>query len=192
MMQLKKAGISTLKRITRELNNKPLILNVFIQFANEPQSSLVSALDKVKRLQEKDLGMFLFSDVWERFNEKEKYFLLLLTYFGPDHDQYFMQLASDKANLTFSLAQNTLEGSKGICQLSSIDGQLQITFNNDFMKFCKNRTISFDGQTHPLKKDLQGIQNRYTEFLKYIEVEISDNDQKAYLSRFARVARKFF
>ena len=189
---IKKAGIPTLKKITRELNNKPLILNVFIQFANELQSSLNSALDKVKRLQEKDLGMFLFSDVWERFNEKEKHFLLLLTYFGPDHDQYFMQLASDKANLTFSLAQSTLEGSKGICQLSSIDGQLQITFNNDFMKFCKDRTVNFNDQTHPLQKDLETIQKRYIEFLKHIEVEISDNDQKAYLSRFARAARKFF
>lgn len=189
---INKAGVSTLKRITRELNNKPLILNVFIQFANELKSSLETALERVKRLQEKDLGMFLFADVWERFSEKEKHFLLLLTHFGADHDQYFMQLASDKAKLTFSLAQGTLEGSKGICQLSSIDGQLQITFNNDFMKFCRGRTITFDGKKHPLQKDLDSIQSKYTDFLKHIEVEISDNDQKAYVSRFARAARKFF
>lgn len=65
------------------------------------KSSLNSALDKVKRLQEKDLGMFLFSMFGGDLMKKEKHFLLLLTYFGPDHDQYFMQLASDKANLTF-------------------------------------------------------------------------------------------
>ncbi|MER8077390.1 hypothetical protein [Acinetobacter pittii] len=189
---INKAGLPTLRRITRELNNKPLILNVFTQFANELQSSLDSALDKVKRLQERDLGKFLFADVWERFSEKEKQFLLLLTHFGPDHDQYFMQLASEKANLTFSLAQSTLEGSKGICQLSSIDGQLQITFNNDFMKFCKDRTITIDNKIHPLKKDIESIESKYKDFLKHIEIEISDNEQRAYLSRFAKAARKFF
>ncbi len=60
------------------------------------------------------------------------------------------------------------------------------------MKFCKDRTVNFNDQTHPLQKDLETIQKRYIEFLKHIEVEISDNDQKAYLSRFARAARKFF
>lgn len=186
------AGVSTLRKITRDLNNTPILLDVFVQFANESQASLDSALERVQRLQNRDLGTFLYADVWERINEKEKHFILLLTRFGSEHDQYFLQLCSEKVKLTFGLAQATLEASKGICNISSIDGKIQISFYNGFMRFCENRTINIDGKTYPLEADIKSINRKYKDFLKHVDVEISDIDQRAYVSRYARAARKYF
>lgn len=189
--QLNKAGLSRIKSVSKQFSNKPLILEVFIQASTE-EKSIDEAIAKVKRLQQSDLGKFLFADVWERFTEKEKYFLLLLTRLGVEHDQYLMQLCSEKADLAFSLAEQTLEGSKGICSLNKIDGQLHIVIHSEFMKFCENRKISIDGNELPFENDIKQIERKYIDFLKHINSEVTGIESKAYLSRYAKVARRYF
>lgn len=60
--QLNKAGLPRIKNISKQFSNKPLILEVFIQ-ASSTVKSIDEALGQVKRLQQSDLGKFLFADV---------------------------------------------------------------------------------------------------------------------------------
>lgn len=189
--QLNMAGLARIKSVSRQFNNKPLNLEVFIQASSELKS-IDAAMSKVKRLQQSDLGKFLFADVWERFSEKEKHFLLLLTRLGVEHDQYLMQLCSEKADLAFSLAEQTLEGSKGICNLNKIDGQLHIVINNEFIKFCENRDIYINGKNYPLDSDIKSLERKYIDFLKHLNAEVSSIESKAYLNRFAKAAKRYF
>lgn len=188
---INQAGASTLKKISRELSNKPLALEVFIQSLMDT-STLDDALLKVKRLQQKDLGLFLFADAWDRFNLRIRHFLLLMAKNGEVHDQYFMQLCCEKADVSLLDAQQALEGSRGICTLNSINGTLQIVFTQEFINFCKEKTVLIDSKEVPSEHELQSLNRRYSDFLQYADSKVTGKETKAYFSRYARAAKEYF
>ena len=189
---ISQAGVATLRRHSRLLVNKPIALEVFVQAASVPGTSLENAFSRVQRMQRQDLGNFLYEDAWKRMSPELRHVLLLMSRIGDTHDQHLMQLCCSRANVTILAASEAIEESKGIASISRFEGALQIVFNPEFFNYCAERTELIEGKELPLVADIEWVQRRYKEFIVSASAQVSDRNMKAYRVPSARAAWKFF
>lgn len=186
------AGVSTLRKYSRSLVNKPIALEVFVQAASSKGVGLENAFQRVQRMQRQDLGQFLYDDAWARLSPELRHVLLLMSRVGDAHDQYMMQLCCCRANVTMAAANEAIEESKGIATISRFEGALQIAFNPEFYNYCTERTELISGIEHPLAEDVEWVRRRYREFVSSASAKVHDKNMKAYRVPSARAAWKFF
>jgi hypothetical protein len=186
------AARSTLAKYSKKLGNKPLVLEVFVQALGENGIGLQQAFDRVMRMQSQDLGEFLYTDAWNRMSEPMKKLLLLMTRVSEVHDDTLLKLCCGTAGISVLEAYEALEESRGIAQLSKFDGNSQILFSLEFLKFCANRTLKIDGYIFPSDEQVEQVINRYNEFLKNKSSMIVDRVAKAYRHPYARAAHTSF
>lgn len=186
------ASRSTLAKYSRKLGNKPLVLEVFVQALGENGIGLQQAFDRVMRMQSQDLGEFLYTDAWNRMSEHMKKLLLLMTRVSEVHDDTLLKLCCGTACISVLEAYEALEESRGIAQLSKFDGNSQILFSPEFLKFCANRTLQVDGYLFPSDAQVEQVRDRYNEFLKHKSSMIVDRVAKAYRHPYARAAHTSF
>lgn len=186
------AGDSTLRRFSRDLGNKPIVLEVFAQAATVQVGGLDSAYETVQRMQRQDLGQFLFEDAWARISPNMRYVLLLMTRISQTHDEYSMQLCCQRANVTLMAATEALEESKGIATIARFGMGLQLTFNPEFFQFCKQRLEPIGEQMVPTDEDVTTVKKRYGDFIKSSTSHIKDKHMLAYRTPYAKAAWAFF
>lgn len=186
------AAKATLIKYAKQLGNKPLVLEVFVQALGENGIGLKQAFDRVMKMQSQDLGEFLYTDAWNRISESMKKLLLLMTRVSEVHDDTLLKLCCKTANISVLEAYDALEESRGIAQLSKFDGNYQILFSPDFLKFCANRTLTIDGNLFPSEDQVERVRERYNDFLKHRSSMIIDRVAKAYRHAYARVAHTYF
>lgn len=186
------AGVSTLKRNSRLLINKPIALEVFVQAASAPGVSLESAFQRVQRMQRQDLGQFLYDDAWARLSPELRRVLLLMSRVGDTHDQYLMQLCCQRTNVTVAAASEAIEESRGIGSVSRFDGIFRITFNPEFHNYCIERHELIDGKQTPTEEDVDWVKRRYAEFVKSASSQVIDRHILAFRVPAARAAWKSF
>lgn len=186
------ASKSTLAKYAKQLGNKPLVLEVFVQALGENGIGLQQAFDRVMRMQSQDLGEFLYTDAWNRISESMKKLLLLMTRVSEVHDDTLLKLCCGTANISVLEAYEALEESRGIAQLSKFDGNSQILFSPEFLKFCANRTLEINGNTFPNDAQVEKVRERYSGFLRNRSSMIIDRVAKAYRHPYARVAHTHF
>lgn len=186
------AGLAALKRASRRLGNKPIVLEVFVQAASAPGIGLDAAIERVQRMQRADLGHFLYEDAWNRMAHELRHVLLLMTRVSDLHDQYLMQLCCAKANVTMVAASEALEESKGIATVSRVAGNIQVVFNPEFFAFCAERTEFISGHTVPMHSDIDWVKKRYADFLKSASTHVTDRNARAYRHPYARAAWTHF
>lgn len=186
------AAKSTLVKFSKKLGNKPLVLEVFVQALGENGIGLQQAFDRVMRMQSQDLGEFLYTDAWNRMSDAMKRLLLLMTRVSEAHDDTLLKLCCGTAKISVLEAYEALEESRGIAQLSKFDGNSQILFSSEFLKFCAHRTLKIDGNIFPSDSQIEQVRSRYNEFLKSKSSMIVDRVAKAYRHPYARVAHTSF
>lgn len=186
------ASKATLTKYAKQLGNKPLVLEVFVQALGENGIGLQQAFDRVIRMQSQDLGEFLYTDAWNRISESMKKLLLLMTRVSEVHDDTLLKLCCRTADISVLEAYDALEESRGIAQLSKFDGNSQILFSPEFLKFCANRTIEIGGDIFPTDIQIEKIRERYNSFLKNRSSMVIDRVAKAYRHPYARVAHTSF
>ncbi|WP_413502097.1 tetratricopeptide repeat protein [Serratia proteamaculans] len=186
------AGVSSLKRYSKKLINKPIALEVFVQAASKPGESLENAFQRVQRMQRQDLGHFLYDDAWARLSPETRHVLLLMSRAGDTHDQFMMQLCCLKANVTLSTASDAIEESKGIASLTQFEGALQIAFNPEFYNYCSNRKEIISGIESPTVEEVDWVQRRYKEFVSNASAQVYDRNIKAFRIPLAKAAWKSF
>ena len=182
------AGNSRLRQYADRLGNKPLVLEVFVQALGEHGIGLERAFDRVLRMQRQDLGEFLYTDAWNRMSLVMRHLLLLMTRLGDLHDELSLKLCCHQTGVTVLEASDALEESRGIANISKIDGHLQIAFNPDFMKYCSEKFVTIENQELPTTESVQVVRRRYNEFLQSASARISDRVEKAYRHPLARAA----
>lgn len=182
------APISTLRSYARKLGNKPLLLEVFVQSVSDSTASLDRGFDRVLRLQQEDLGEFLFADAWERMSNDVRLLLLLMTNVADLHDELLLKLCCLYAKVTTIQATEALQESRGLATIYRIDGRIQVSFNPDFLKFCEGKTISIDGQKRPSQASVSHIRKQYDEFLRSMSAQVSDRNAMAFRHVLARAA----
>ena len=186
------AARSKLVGYSKKLGNKPLVLEVFVQALGESGIGLQQAFDRVMRMQSQDLGEFLYTDAWNRMSDSMKKLLLLMTKVSDVHDDTLLKLCCGAAKISVLEAYEALEESRGIAQLSKYDGNLQILFSPEFLKFCASRTVSVDGADFPAKEEVEQVKSRYNEFLRSKSSMVVDRVAKAYRHPYARAAHTSF
>jgi len=182
------AGESTIRKYCRKLQNKPLVLEVFVQAVGSHGISLEQAFDRVMRMQTQDLGEFLYTDAWNRLASEMRHLLLIMTNISDIHDETLLKLCCRHANVGVTQAFDILEESRGIAQIAQYDNNSQITFSTEFMKFCSERTFRINGIDVPTKESIEKIRSRYNEFLKSSTSKIQDRLSQAFRNPFAKAA----
>ncbi|MFO0603083.1 MAG: tetratricopeptide repeat protein [Polyangiales bacterium] len=182
------AGDSTLRKISGSLGNRPLVLEVLIQTLQEPGLGLKSAVDRVKRMQQQDLGEFLYSDAWRRLSPRAQQLVLLMARVQGVLDEALVKLCCLELDAPVLAAYQYVSESRGIANVTTISGVKQITFNEDFLLFCSGRTVSIDGVSGPSDEATQRVQRRYQEFLVAKNRQVRDRVSSAFRKPFARLA----
>jgi len=192
-MPIIQAGDSTLRRYSRDLGNKPIVLDVFAQVAAlQTSGGLESAYETVQRMQRQDLGQFLYEDAWGRISPNMRHVLLLMTRVSQTHDEYSMQLCCQRANVTLMAATEAVEESKGIATIARFGMGLQLTFNPEFFLFCQQRLEHIGGIMVPTDEDVNVVKRRYSDFIKSSSSHIKDKHMLAYRTPYAKAAWTFF
>lgn len=186
------AGLSTLRKYSRKLGNKPLVLEVFVQAANVPQMSLDRAFQRVQRMKNEDLGEFLFSDAWNRLSKDMRHLLLLMARVSDVHDEISLKLCCEKTDVLLSAAEDSLEASYGIASITKVGGHLQVIFNHDFLRFCQGRTVQIAGENVPTSQSIESIRRRHRDFMDSSSRRVHDRVSSAFRHPYARAARVAF
>jgi tetratricopeptide (TPR) repeat protein len=182
------APASTLRSYARKLGNKPLMLEVFVQSVSENAASLEKGFEKVLRLQQEDLGEFLFADAWARMSDDIRLLLLLMTRVADLHDELLLKLCCLQSEVTIVQATEALQESRGLATIYRIDGRIQISFNTEFMKFCEGKTVVIDGHQKPSDASVALVKKQYDEFLKSMSIHVYDRHAMAFRHVLARAA----
>ena len=79
---LQNANVNTLKRSSKALGYKPLLLEVFVKHLTRPGVTINSAIGKVQASATGPLGQFLYEDAWARLSEKSRKIFVVLAMIG--------------------------------------------------------------------------------------------------------------
>lgn len=186
------AGDRTLRKYSEKLRNRPLLLEVFLQTLSDESISLERAFDRVQRMQNEDLGEFLFEDAWRRFTPALRHLLLLMTRVSDAHDTALLKLCCSPAKVAVYDAAAGLEESRGIASSTNIDGVLHIQFAPEFVRFCEGRTERIGGREFPSEEAVARIRKRYDRFVRAKSQRVVDRFRAAYRKPFARIAYQAF
>jgi tetratricopeptide (TPR) repeat protein len=93
-----------------------------------------------------------------------------------------------QVKVTVLEASEALEESRGIASLAKINGQVQYTFQPEFLKFCEDRFVIVSGSQLPTRHSVETVRRRYSEFLKSAETKVYDRNALAYRHALARAA----
>lgn len=186
---IKQAGQSTLRKYARRLGNKPLVLEVFVQTLSDSSIALKAAFERVLRMQERDLGDFLFDDAWNRFSSELKLLLLLMARISDEHDEFLLKLCCHEVRLSVMEAERALHESKGIASINRFSGERQISLNHDFVRFCSGRTMTtVGGQLVDLQAMAARVKKRYDGMVRSAQFEIKDGVSPAFRHAMAKAA----
>jgi len=191
-MPIIQAGPSRLKNYSSSLGNKPIVLEVFVQAAMSPGSSLEKAFEHVQCLQREGLGLFLYQDAWERLTPSLRHLLLLMSRVSDVLDEYQVQLCCIQTNVMRSSAEEALEESRGICSITRTQSRTLIQLSPEFRKFCESRWEVIDGNNHPTSDEIKRVKSQYNDFIKRSSAEVNDRNEKAYRVPFSRAAYNSF
>ncbi len=187
-VQLLQAGRSTLRKFAEKLENKPLVLEVFLQSLAERDLSLQKAFERVMQKQRRELGEFLYSDAWKRLGTDMQALLLLMTRVADVHDEVLLKLCCMEIGITITQAHEALQESRGIATLQNIGNHLQITFTRAFLEYCNERTVRFHGKQFPSDDAITRVRNKHRGFVRGQATRIRDRVSRAYRHPLARAA----
>ena len=185
--QIADAGDSTLRGYARRLGRKPIALEVFVS-AIEPGASLDHAFNRVMRLQQSDLGEFLFADAWQRMTPQVRILLLLMTRISDVHDEVLLKLACQEAKVSVREAEEALRESLGIATITVASGHISIAFSEEFMRYCRGRYELVGTDKCPSDAARERVSSRYATYLKGVNTQLPSKDAKAFRHATARAA----
>lgn len=192
IQQLVTAGESKLRKYAQLFGNKPLILEVFVRSLSDRSLSLERARDRVIRMQQQDLGEFLFSDAWSRLRPAFRHLLLLLTRVADVADETLMQFACLEVGVTRLEAHDALEESLGIASVVALRGVVQFAFSSSFLEFARNRSERIDNIDRPTAAAVEKVRRRWEDFLRSRDAKVRDRVEQAYRKPAARAAWQAF
>jgi tetratricopeptide (TPR) repeat protein len=186
--QLLNAKRERVRECAELLERRPLVLDVLIQTLSEASLSLDKAVTRVRNMQARDLGEFLYADAWARFAEEMKVVLLLMTRISDAHEEASIRLSCQAYGVAASVAEEALQESHGIAKVAVIAGQRLVTFRRGFLDFCRNRTVQRAGRAEPAPEIVQRVKQEYEQLLRIRDKQVSDRMSRAYRKPFAKMA----
>lgn len=178
-----------LRELSKELGHRPIVLEAFLHALEDPQcKTFRRAVERVGRLQESDLGDFLFADAWTRLGLSIRHLVLLMARVSEAHDSVLIKLCSDEAKVSALEAERALEESGGIASITRFEGRPQVVFSRDFLRFARDKTVSASGKVLPSDAEVSRVRARYAAFLKAASRIVRDRLGIAFRHPLARAA----
>ena len=191
-VKLADAPAHKIRKYVHGFEGRPLLLEVFVQTLAEKGLSPDQGFQRVRQMQTKDLGDFLYADAWSRFPDSLRHLLLLMVSISDTHDETMLRLCAREAEVAVLSAEQALEESHGIARMQRIAGKVHVTFRTGFLAFCQGRTIEVKGTKLPQSKTVARVRAAYNDYLRVRDEEIADRVGKAFRTPFAKMAWSAF
>lgn len=181
---IRRAKDGELLAVVEDLECRPIVLDAFLNALTDPLfNTLQKAKKKVLGLLQKDLGIFLFSDAWNRLSKETRTLMLLMTRVADVHDFQSFRICCDVAQVDPQGAEKAFEESGGIASVVRIGSGVQISFSKNFLDFCKGREgVSQD--------QIDQARHRYSQFVARARSFSGDRVLEAFRIPVAKAAHR--
>lgn len=176
----------------KKLERRPIVLNTFANVLSDPGTKKIdTAANHVAAMLRQDLGTFLFADAWARLSQGIRRLLLLMTRIGDVHDGQSLRICADIVGVSVQSAELALEESGGIASLITVQGDIQLTFSNNFLEYARDKNVSLaDGAISPSEPEIRAAQTQYSAFLKGTRLYSGDRIAAAFSTPQAKAAHR--
>ena len=175
-----------------KLERRPIVLNAFANALSDPSvKKIAQAADRVAAMLRKDLGTFLFADAWARLSPGMRRLLLLMTRIGDAHEGQSLRICANIVDISVQSAELALQESSGIASQINVNGDLQLTFSNNFLEYAKEKQVELpDGTRSPSEVEIKKAQSQYSAYLKGTRLYSGDRIAAAFRTPQAKAAHR--
>lgn len=189
------AKIEELQREIEKIERRPIVLEAFVSALCDPAIRKIErATERVAKMLNKDLGDFLFADVWARLELKERRVLLLMARVADVHQSYSLRVCCEEAGVTVSSMEQVLEESRGIASVVTVSGDVQIGFTKNFIDFSKGKQVLLPGgSASPTEAEVAKVAAKISSLVKTVsryKVGTGDEAFRTPLAKAAEMARR--
>ncbi|MEA9914325.1 hypothetical protein VDG39_16700 [Xanthomonas campestris pv. raphani] len=191
----KNASNEDLRAAIDNLERRPIVLEAFVNALCDPAIRKIErATERVARMLNKDLGDFLFADVWARISQNERLVLLLMSRVGDVHQSYSLRICCEEFGVSVASMEKVLEESGGIASVVTVSGDIQISFSKNFIEFSKGKFIDLPNRPKsPTSSEVARATGKISTFVKnsiQFRSGLNDVAYRTPLAKAAFVARK--
>jgi tetratricopeptide (TPR) repeat protein len=175
-----------------KLERRPIVLNAFANALSDPAVKKIDqAADRVAGMLRKDLGTFLFADTWARLGPGVRRLLLLMTRIGDSHESQSLRICADIVGVSVQAAELALQETGGIASQINVQGDLQLTFSNNFLEYAKEKNVKLaDGTVSPSDVEINKARTQYSAYLKGTRSYTGDRIAAAFRTPQAKAAHR--
>ncbi|WP_143076243.1 tetratricopeptide repeat protein [Stigmatella erecta] len=183
------AGDARLRKVSRQLSGRPILLDVFVRHASRAGRSIDDALQLVLRDAREDLGEFLFQDAWQRIGPEQREVFLVLGRLGGTVDGQVVGWICSDIGVPHSIWQDAFEQTRFgslVDYGARYDVQLEVGMN-EFLARKYQSLPSLDQQR--IERITQAVSRRYRQLLAASEASVTDRVVQAFRSSAAKAAK---
>lgn len=162
------ASDEELQREIDRIERRPIVLEAFVSALCDPGVRKISrATDRVSKMLSKDLGEFLFADVWAKFSLDERRVLLLMARVGDVHQSYSFKTCCEEFGVSVSSMERVLQQSSGIASFVTVANDIQVSFSRNFVAFASGQRVRIaDGTESPTAENVSRVTARVSAMVK--------------------------
>lgn len=189
---VKKAKDEEILIALNKLERRPIVLNAFANALSDPAVKKIDqAADRVAGMLRRDLGAFLFADTWARLGPGVRRLLLLMTRVGDAHESQSLRICADIVGVSVQAAELALQETGGIASQINVQGDLQLTFSNNFLEYAREKTVVLaDGTVSPSDSEITKARSQYSAYLKGTRLYSGDRIAAAFRTPQAKAAHR--
>ena len=102
------AGNSKLRKISKQLMQKPILLETLVKYISRSNFGIDAAIDNIFRKSNEELLEFLYEDAWVRMNDVQQKVFLVLVHIMSPLDQYSVSQVCQEVGIQISDFQSSL------------------------------------------------------------------------------------
>lgn len=185
---LTSAGDTRLRTVAKQLEGKPLLMDVFARFASHGGRGIDESLQMVLQAARADLGAFLFHDAWQRIGEGERRVYFVLALLGGAIEEQAVGWICGEVGTSFSHWLDTFEETR-FGNIISYESRNDIQLGLDMKEFLEGlfKDLPSELQTS-LRNSAESIKNKYVELVRARDARISDRVMQAFRTPPAKAA----
>ncbi|SIP94257.1 tetratricopeptide repeat protein [Marinobacterium stanieri] len=186
---IQQAGEATLRKVSKKLMNKPILLEALVKYISRSNLGIDSAIENVFKKSNEDLLDFLYDDAWARMNQFQKEVFLVLVNLSSPLDQSTISRACQEIGIQHTEFQSALEethfsvltdyGRSYFIELVDLAGRFFLQQFSKLDDLCKNRLRNIAHSVDLYATERERIEREYR----------TDRVAEAFRSEYAKAAK---
>lgn len=186
------AGEPYLRKMSRNLMNKPLLIEAFVRYVEITGASLENSLNKLIVENNEELLEFLYEDAWLRIDGLQKYVFFVLINLDFDITNKILRKVCQLVGINKTKFEEAIEETYFVNILDYKDSYI-IDINEWAKNFFQSKFIQLEKDEQLLIIDFVKNTEEYSKFLNESEINFkNDRVIQAYSSEYAKAARVAF